>query len=324
MKHTFGIGKPDGNAIAIHKASKYSAVFKSRITRSVIRIFVYILLFDISFVYLYPFLYMLVTSVKTIEDLNNISIKWIPSIMNVKNYVFAFQSLNYLVTAKNSIVLALVTTVAHIISCSFIAYGFARYKFPGKKILFVLVLLTIVVPLQTIIVPQYIVFVKLGWVGTTTPIIIPTLFGFGLKGGLFVFIYRQFFRNLPKELEEAAKIDGCGPIKTYLRIILPTSKAVILVTGTLSLVWHWNDYFEPNLYINRTKDFLLPQMLPSIYTMMLQVQSAASSEMMYLKQMYSQAVIMAATVLTILPIVLIYLFIQGQFMEGIEKTGIVE
>lgn len=304
--------------------SKYMAIFKSKTSKVIFRVFVYFLLFDIAFVYLYPFLYMIVTSFKTIDDLNNISIKWIPNSLHFKNYQFAFSSLNYLLSLKNSFVVALITDIGHIISCSFIAYGLARYKFPGKKIIFVLVLLTIVVPMQTIIVPLYIVFVKLQWVGTVMPILIPTLFGFGLKGGLFIFIYRQFFRNLPKELEEAAKIDGCGAIKTFLRIILPTSKAVIIVTGTLSLVWHWNDYFEPNLYLDKTKDFLLPQMLPSIYNMMLQVQSSASAEMLMMKQMYSQSVIMAATVLTILPIIIIYLFIQGQFMEGIEKTGIVE
>jgi len=304
--------------------SKHSAVIRSRTSKIIIRIFVYVLLFDIAFVYLYPFLYMLVTSIKTVEDLNNISVKWIPSVINIKNYQFAFNSLNYINSAKNSVFLAVITGIAHILSCSFIAYGFARYRFPGKNLLFALVLLTIVVPIQTIIVPQYIVFVRLGWVGTTLPIILPTFFGFGLKGGLFVFIYRQFFRNLPKELEEAAKIDGCGPIKTYLRIILPTSKAVILVTGTLSLVWHWNDYFEPNLYIDKTKDYLLPQMLPSIYAMMLQVQDAASTEMIMLKQLYNQGVIMAATVLSIMPLVIIYLFIQRHFIEGIEKSGIVE
>lgn len=136
-----------------------------------------------------------------------------------------------------------------------------------------------------------------------------------------MFIFRQFFLGLPAELEEAARIDGCGAFGTYVRIILPTSRTAILVVSVLSIVWHWNDYFEPSLYLRDQSDFLLPQMLPNIYDNM--VKASTDVTMMESQHMYTLGVAMAATTLVILPIFIMYMFLQRRFMEGIERTGIV-
>ena len=297
---------------------------RSKIPYIIVRVLMYILLLDLTFVFLYPFLYMIVTSLKNNIDLYNISIKWIPTELHWQNYSFAFDSLKYVTSFLNSTIVTGFSTIGHILSCSLVAYGLSRYQFKGRGVVFAFVVLTIIVPVQTIIVPQYIVFVKLGWVDSYLPMIIPSFVGFGLKGGLFVFVFRQFFANLPKELEEAARIDGCGATKTFFKIVLPSSKAAILVTGVLSMVWHWNDYFEPNLYITKSSKFMLPQMLPALYNMMIDIQSSASAEMMELKALFTESVIMAGTTLAIVPLFIVYMFLQRQFMEGVERSGIVE
>lgn len=300
---------------------------KSRTSVWFIRIVAYFLLFDVAFVFLYPFLNMLASSVMSMEDLNNISVKWIPTSLHFKNYQYAFQQLGsanplgYWGCLLNSLWLVLWTTAGHLISCSMVAYALSRYRYRGQKLMFALVLLTIIVPIQSIIVPQYIVYSNLHIVEGVLPLIVPTFFGFGLKGGLFVFIFRQFFLGLPAELEEAARIDGCGAFGTYVRIILPTSRTAILVVSVLSIVWHWNDYFEPSLYLRDQSDFLLPQMLPNIYDNM--VKASTDVTMMESQHMYTLGVAMAATTLVILPIFIMYMFLQRRFMEGIERTGIV-
>ncbi len=302
-------------------------LLKSRSSSLFIRLVAYFLLFDVAFVFLYPFLNMLITSVMTIEDLNNIAVKWVPSVLHFKNYQYAYQQLGsanswgYWGSLLNSVRLVVLTTFGHVVSCSMVAYALARYHYKGRGLMFVLVLLTIIVPIQSIIVPQYIVYSNLHIVEGVLPLIIPTFFGFGLKGGLFVFIFRQFFLGLPGELEEAARIDGCGAFRTYVRIIMPVSKTAILVVSVLSIVWHWNDYFEPALYLRSQGDFLLPQMLPNIYENMRK--AGTDVTMMENRELYTLGVAMAATVLVVLPVFILYIFLQRKFMEGVERTGIV-
>ena len=147
------------------------------------------------------------------------------------------------------------------------------------------------------------------------------MFGVGIRSGLFIFIYRQFFKGLPKELEEAAWIDGAGPFRTYFSIVIPLSGVAVLTVVIFSIVWHWNDYFEPALYLRSQGDFLLPQMLPNIYENMRK--AGTDVTMMENRELYPLGLAMAATVLVVLPIFILYIFLQRKFMEGVERTGIV-
>lgn len=286
-------------------------------------ILVYIILIDLAFVFLYPFIYMLVTSLKSYNDITDITVKWYPRELSPQNWKTAFETLNFSRTFFNSLFVSLLSTLGHLISCSFVAYGFARYRFPLKKLMFFGVLLTIVVPVQSIIIPQYRLYVQLGIEGYWA-LILPTFLGFGLRGGLFIFLFRQFFLRLPTALEEAAEIDGTNPFGTFLRIILPSSGPIMLVCFVLSMVWHWNDYYEPSLYLTNSDQWLLPQALPAMYDLIKEMSQTTSSDTVALRLMYHDGVVMAGTAIAVLPLLILYLCVQNKFVESIDRTGIVE
>lgn len=284
----------------------------------------YVLLFGISFVFLYPFIYMIITSLKSYRDLNDFTVNWIPRELKFSNYVIAYRAMGYGRFIKNSILLTVVGTLGHIISCSFIGYGFARYDFPGKKLLFLVVLLAIIVPVQTLIVPLYITFTNLKWLNTFLPVLVPTFFGFGLRGGLFIFIFRQFYLGLPKELEDAAKIDGCNFLRTYWNIALPVARSAFLVVLVLSVVWHWNDFYEPAIYSNRPNLKTLPMQLEAFNNIVNKPPDDLFDDITLDEgeQVINNAVLMAGTFLAITPVLAMFSFVQRKFMQGIERTGL--
>lgn len=284
----------------------------------VFRTGLYLLLSAVAFIFVYPFLDMIVTSLKSTSDLVNITVKWVPNSLEFKNYTIAIQLLQYFNYFKNSAFLTLMTTIGHVLSCSLVGYGFARYKFPCREILFSFVIFTLIVPVQVLIFPLYIFYSKIGWVNSYLPLIVPTFFGYGLKGGLFIFLFRQFFAGLPYELEEAARVDGCSPLRTFFTIIFPVSKSAILVSVILSIVWHWNDYFEPNIYIGERNLQLLPSRLPLLYEM-LNTEELLNPE---IDLIINEAIVLAGTFLVVLPILIVYSLLQNKFMEGIERSGL--
>ena len=284
------------------------------------RIFLYILLINLAFVFLYPFIYMIVTSLKSPEDIQDITVNWLLHSFEFNNYRLAFNILEYPAALLRTVLLVLVCTAGHILSCSFIGYGFARFEFKGKGAFFVMLLLSIIVPTQTIIVPLYMLFALVGLSYSSLSIMIPTFFGFGLSGGLFVFLFRQFYLSLPRSLEEAASIDGCGILQTFFKIALPASRSSLVVCTVLSLVWHWNDYFEPSIYITERTRFLLPMLLPGLYSLM--QNSAVDSATDALSNIYTEGLAMAATTLVVLPMLIMYFFLQKKFVKGVERSGI--
>ena len=292
--------------------------------KRLLKIMIYFVLCGFAFVFLYPFLYAFVTSFKSYNDINNMLIKWIPQEFTPSNWKLAFDALKVDKSFLNSVFVTGVATIGHLLSCSLVAYGFARFEFRGKRILFGIVLLSIIVPIQTIIVPIYMIFGKIEWVGTYLPLIVPTFLGMGLKGGLFVFLFHQYFIKIPPSLEEAAALDGCNEFSTFFRIVLPTSKSTTLVCFILSVVWHWNDFFEPGIYITSGEDYLMPQMLPSLYELFQSITQASSGEAINLALQYHEGVVMAATMLCVIPLLIIFFIFQRQFMQGIERTGMVE
>lgn len=306
------------------KDRRLFARLKSRMQQGgLYNILVYIILIDLAFVFLYPFIYMLVTSLKSYNDITDITVKWYPRELSPQNWKTAFETLNFSRTFFNSLFVSLLSTLGHLLSCSFVAYGFARYRFPLKKLMFFGVLLTIVVPVQSIIIPQYRLYVQLGIEGYWA-LILPTFLGFGLRGGLFIFLFRQFFLRLPTALEEAAEIDGTNPFGTFLRIILPSSGPIMLVCFVLSMVWHWNDYYEPSLYLTNSDQWLLPQALPAMYNLIKEMSQTTSSDTVALRLMYHDGVVMAGTAIAVLPLLVLYLCVQNKFVESIDRTGIVE
>jgi multiple sugar transport system permease protein len=287
----------------------------------------YLLLIGLSFVFLFPFLYMLVTSVMSNTDLNNPAVQWIPSEIKFENYFIAANLLNLNIYAWNSLQVTVLASIGHVLSCSFIGYGFARFNFPFKKLLFMFVILAFIVPVQTLIVPLYLTFTRFKWLNTYLPLIVPTFFGFGLKGALYVFIFRQFFLTLPKDLENAAKIDGCGFMRTYWQILFPLAQSALVVVLVLSVVWHWNDFYEPAIYVaNTVKGFLPPRIRSIVQIVNLPPEQLyerlAALGLPENDDTINNAVIMSGAAIIMAPVLVFFAFAQRKFMQGIERTGI--
>ena len=309
---------------------KYSTY--SGIKQLLIRIVMYLLIIGLAFVFIYPFLYMIVNSVMSNADLNSRSVNWLPTEFKFENYSLALDLLNGKKFAINSAKVTIIATIGHVIACSFIGYGFARYNFPGKKILFALVILAFIVPTQTLIIPSYLTYSNISFNGqncldTYIPLLVPTFFGFGLRGALYIFLFRQFYLTVPKSLEEAARIDGCGFMKTYWKIVFPLAKATLVVAVVLSIVWHWNDSYEPSIYINSTAKSFLPPRLKEIIAVANALPDAQEERMRQLgleggEDTLNDAVVMAGATVISAPILLFFAFAQSQFMQGIERSGI--
>ena len=284
----------------------------------------YFLLSALSFDFLYPFIKMITQSLMTDDDLINITVKWLPSELTWSNYSVAYRKLMFSRYVWNSVRVSIICTLGHVFSCALTGYAFARYKFRFKGLLFTLVILTMLVPVQTVIIPQYMQFSNWGWINSELylPLVVPSFLGFGLSGGFFIFLFRQFFSGMPYEMEEAARVDGCGPIRTYLHIMLPMSQSSLLVCTVLSIVWHWNDYFEPGIYFNDVWLKMLPNSLPNLYAELNEEQHTMIQSNDIEGVMFNEAMLMAATFLCIVPILVMYLVLQRRFMEGVERSGL--
>lgn len=303
------------NRIAFFKRMNISMI-KKKSGSFIIKLSIYLLLTGFVFVFLYPFIFMIINSFKYEMDLRSMNREWVLTSINMQNYIDAFELLEYPKTLFNSAVLVALSTIGHMFSCAFIAYGLARFKFPGNKIVFSLVILSILIPPQILMIPLTIQYNNFGWMNTLLPIVVPSFFGFGLKGGLFIFLYLQFFKGLPKSYEESAKLEGCSSRRIFFSIMLPIARTTMLVVGSLSAIWHWNDYFEPNTYLNGGTKILTQKLADiQIEIKMLYDYVAASGQTL-------SPVQLACCVLIILPILIYFFIVQRKFMEGIEFSGL--
>lgn len=251
--------------------------------------------------------------------------QWIPKGFSLENYEFAYLTLLYVKSFTNSLMTSLVPAVIQIISCAVVGYGFARYNFVGRGFLLALLMFTFLVPPQTIVVPLYMFFSDLEWINTYLPFWVPPLFGHGLRGSLFVLIFIQFFRGLPTQMEEAARIDGAGAFRTFWSIMMPLARPAMLVVFLFSLVWHWNDMFQPNLYVYMNDHFNLTQQLTVMngqgeQELSMGTSTATASALVQIPTYANR--VMAGAMLTILPMLILYLFTQRYFVESVERAGI--
>lgn len=284
------------------------------------KIIVFVLLVDLAFVYVYPILYMISTMLMSTLDLVDPTIRWIPTTLYWDNLVKAFEGLGYWQGFWQSLSVSLVAAVAQAISCGIAGYGFARYDFPGKNLLFVLVLLAFVIPPQIIVIPLYLLYREFGWINTKLPLIIPEMLGLGLKGSMFIVIYRQFFIGLPQSLEEAARIDGANSLTILGRIMLPLAKPAILTVSLFSFVWHWNDYYLPSMFISEQSQWTLVRRLQVLQQSLDEIYEVSP----YGMSSMTEPVNMAGAFLVIMPVLLLYFIAQRWFTESIERTGLVE
>ncbi|HCL98423.1 MAG TPA: carbohydrate ABC transporter permease [Fervidobacterium sp.] len=280
-------------------------------------IFIYMLLIGIGFVYLYPLLYILVNSMKDLEDLLNPMVKWIPTHIYFSNYEKAFKVLNYMPTLTQTLYVVLLSTIAQVISSSLIGYGFARYNFKGKNFFFILMIVTFLIPQQTLMIPRFLMFQKLGLLNSVLSFFVPATFGQGLNQALFILIFYQLFRMIPKSLEEAAKIDGANDFTVFARISLPLATPAFVISFVLSMVWYWNETYLSSLYFGNVIKTLPMQLQSFVDSYRLLFPSGA-----VVTDRLNESVRMAGTLLTIAPLLIIYFIVERWLRESIDSVGI--
>lgn len=294
----------------------------------------FVLLFGLCFLILQPILNKISISFMQEKDLYDSTINVIPRNFTLSNYKIAIYLMSYWKALGNTAMISLLVSVLQIISCTLVGYGFARYKFPLKGLWFGFVILVIVIPPSTIQSSLYLNFryfdifglIKLftgdtlNLLGTITPYALMCLGCMGLKSGLYIYMLRQFFRGIPKELEEAAYVDGCGKIKTFIRIMLPDAKPMITSCFLFSFVWQWTDNFYSRMFLKSDFAILSNKLtgLAGALDSYLDVRGIAQKA----TTAYSNAMIGTGTLLMIIPLIIVYLFAQKGFVESLSQTGI--
>ena len=259
---------------------------------------------------------MFSTSFMNRDDLLDSSVKWIPSTLFVQNYIDAGKSMDFWVSLLKGIVIAGVPTLCNVAVCMLVGYGFARFEFKGKKILLGLLIFSYILPSQVTMIPTYVLYNNMKIVGTLWAFILPAIFGNGLNSAIFILIFYQFFRQVPKVLIEAAQIDGAGYFKSFVKIAVPSAGPAILTVFLFSFVWYWNETSQSSLLFGSAIK-TLPMKLGSF---------ADSYRSLYAPEVsfssVNEAVSLAGTLLSVLPLLIFYLILQRQFVESIEKSGI--
>lgn len=289
-----------------------------------------ILICGISFIIVYPLLIKLSSSFMMEMDMFDPTVQWIPRGITFLNYIRAFQGMRYPTTFMNSLGLALSVSILTLISCTMIAYGLARFDFKGRGLLFAIVIFSLVVPPQLMMIPMFLNFrffnlfgflaePGLNLIGTFWPFILTSATGTGLRNGLFIYVVRQFFKGMPRDLEEAAEVDGAGTLRTFVTIMIPGAVPVLLIVFLFSFVWQWNDIFYTNLYLTGAR--VLPFALEGLaheYNMIHQEQYGIQ-----ISGEYRSILNNSGMLLFIAPLLLMYAALQRYFIESIERTGIV-
>lgn len=283
---------------------------------------IYALLICIGFIYLYPIIYMISSSFMSLDDLLDSSINWIPGSVNIANYVQAAKSMDFWKSLGQSIIVAGIPTLCNVVSCSLIGYGLARFEFPGKKIVLAIIIFSFVLPSQITMIPTYVLYSNIGILGTLWSFILPSLLGMGINGPIFILIFYQFFKQVPKVLIEAAAIDGAGYLKSFVRISLPSAVPAIITVTLFSFVWYWNESYLTEMYVHGV-------MTSSGWTtLVIQLDDFASNYSSFATTAtnaatsLNESISMAGTMLSILPLLLMYFVLQRYFVESIDRTGI--
>ena len=291
----------------------------------------YFLLYGLCFVILYPLIQQLAIAIRPPQDINDPSVLWIPNSFSLDNITMAMAALNYWQALKNSFLISAGVCILTVISTALAGYVFARMKFKGLKVLFAFVILLIIIPQSTIELPLKLLLVDLGLLGN--PIIL-FMFAFlcvGIRSGIFIFLFRQFFRNVPEELEEAAYVDGASPFQVFYKIMLPNVSGGILTVGILSFVWQWNDSYFTSTFVSSTNSDMttLVTGIMGIRNTIDQVikklgfTSLIGQDVMN-NPLFKSMMFNTCGILVMLPLILIYLLVQKRlFTEGVERSGLV-
>lgn len=256
---------------------------------------------------IYPLLWMVMSSFKETNTIFTTAGSLIPEKFTLENYVNGwkgFANVSFAVFFKNSLFIAIVATIGTVISSAVVAYGFARFRFKGRGFLFTIMLISMMLPAQILMIPQYLWYQKLGWVGTYLPLIVPYFFAIQ---GFFVYLFSNFISGIPTELDEAAKIDGCSYMGIFVRIMVPLMKPCLVTGCIFSFMWRWDDFLSALLYVNKSSKY------PVSLALKLFCDPGSSSD---------YGAMFAMATLSILPMVIIFIFGQKYLVEGISTSGL--
>jgi ABC-type glycerol-3-phosphate transport system permease component len=249
-----------------------------------------------------PLAWMLSTSLKDLGAVMMIPPEWIPETVRWSNYVEIFQVVPFALYIRNTAIITLLDVVGKVLSCSLVAFSFARLRWRGRDTIFLIMLATLMLPPQVTLVPQFVVYRYLGWIDTFMPLVLPNWFG----GPFLTFLLRQFFMSIPLELDDAARIDGASIFGIYWRIVLPLSKPALAAVAIFTFNASWNDFFGPLIYLHSRE----------LYTLSLGLRS-------FQDQNYTEwNLLMAASLVSMIPVLLLFFFAQKYFIQGVVFTGV--
>ncbi len=273
------------------------------------RFFLYLVVIGGAMLFAMPLYLMIITSLKSSDMLYQRPFKWIPTEWHFENYVKAWNAFPFTLYLRNTVFITVTSIIGAVISTSMAAYAFSRLKFPAKKLFFILVIGAMLLPKEVTFIPTYLIWWKLRMVNTFVPLIAPSWLARGLSK---IFLLRQFFRTIPIELEDAAKIDGASAFHRYTRIIIPLSKPAIGVVLIFEFITNWNSFVGPLIYLNN----------PKLYTLNVGLNMFKDAYSEQFSHMPNMNYFMAIATLIVIPILFIFVFLQKYFVEGIQLSGI--
>lgn len=256
-----------------------------------------------AIIFVLPFIWMFLSAIKTEATLFTTPPQWLPSVVVWENFIKSFTVLPFSIYYRNTIIITASTMIGDVFTAALVAYGFARFRFKGKNFLFILVLSTIMLPPQVTIIPRFILFRWFHWIDTFIPLILPAYLG---GSALYIFLLRQFFITIPREIDDAAKIDGLGYFQIFTRIILPLSKSSLAIIAIFSFLYNWNDFWQPLIFLNSEQNYTIAL---GLYSLQGHFFSTIS-------------LLMAAAVISMLPCLILFFVAQKYFIQGVVVTGV--
>src|SRR5690606_16219161 len=281
----------------------------------IFKFIIYFLLIIVGFVYVYPLLVMGSFSLMSLEDLVNPMVSQIPTELYFQNYADAWRALDYVKVFFQSLVVTLIPALIQTFVASLIGYGFARFEFPLKKMWMALVLLTYLIPLQVFIIRRFILYNDLGLLNNVGAVLLPTIFGQGLNSAIFILIFYQFYKMVPKALDEAAQIDGANRPYIYFKIAIPLSIPSFITTFLFSFVWQWNETYQTFIFLGDGWQTLQTRL--AIF-----VSASQGNQVTVIEAAQNEAQAMAGNLLILIPMLIVYFILQRWFIEGVDKSGL--
>jgi len=290
-------------SLAVNPTSAVVSPASVRRQRLVARVATHAVVGGLALLFALPFFWMIKTSLMEPVQAKAMPPVWIPDPVQFENYRAATEAIPFWRYTFNSLLLCALNVVGTTLSCALVAWGFSQYRFPGRNLFFAITLGTMMIPFPVLMVPQYAIFRELHWIGTTLPLWVPSFFASAYN----IFLLRQFFQTVPKDLVDAARIDGCGEFRIFCQIVLPLTRPALVVVALFCFMYNWNDFLAPLIYLTDERQFTLTLGLQAFQSRLGEIEIT---------------LLMAATTLMILPVIGLFFLAQKSFIEGISLTGL--